>query len=524
MSLFVCLCATGAARSFKVEPFQVEAAPTQASSAQASSAPRSHVERFATNEARAEKDEADAEAKLARNPNDAETLNARANARIRLGRYQEAQEDLRRAVKLKPSNADYLANLGYVLYKLGRAAEAVESERAALKLDRNNFTAHYQLGRFLLLSGDPKVLPEAASLLKRAIELDPRRSEIRFDLLTAYRALGDAPNAIAQLNLLQDARPSDSRVAYAEALLASDRGDLQEAIRGFRQTLTLDPNQLGALQDLGLAYIKLNRWGEAIEALADLSKRRADSVEAAYFHAIALFNAGRAAEAESEIRRALRLEAGASAAHTLLGIILASRGGADPEALESLTQAVALDPNSFDAQFYLGRVQYSALDFHAAASALAAAVKLNPKHAEARFFLGTALEGANESEAALLEDQELVRLAPDSAFGQTGLGALLVKQGKLPEAIEALKRATSLDPKRFEAHWALGRALALAERFAEAIESFKAAVAIIPNRSDAHYQLGLALRRAGRAEEAAREFQIVEKINAEFRARSRSMK
>jgi tetratricopeptide (TPR) repeat protein len=508
ISLFVCLAAP--------RPAQAQTpAPAQA---------RSHVERFATNEARAEKDESDAEARLARNPNDAETLNARAHARMRLGRYQEAQEDLRRAVTLNPSNADYMANLGYVLYKLGRATEAIGAERAALKLDANSFTAHYQLGRFLLLGGDPTLVAEAASHLRRAIELDPRRSEVRFDLLTAYRALGDAPNAIAQLNLLQDARPADPRVAYAEALLASDRGDLDEAIKGFRQTLSLDPNQLGALQDLGLAYIKLNKWPEAIDALADLSKRKGDSVEAAYFHAIALFNAGRAAEAESETRRALRLEAGAAAAHTLLGIILASRGGADPEAVESLTQAVALDPNSFDAQFYLGRVQYSALEYQAAARALSAAVKLNPKHVEARFFLGTALEAANESEAALAEYRELVRLAPESAFGQTGLGALLVKQGKLPEAVDALKRATSLDPKSFEAHWALGRALALAERYPEAIESFQAAVAIIPNRSDAHYQLGLALRRAGRADEAAREFQIVEKINAEFRARSRSMK
>ncbi|HYP28378.1 MAG TPA: tetratricopeptide repeat protein [Blastocatellia bacterium] len=505
--LCVCLPASGSASAQTPAP----------------AASRSHVERFATNEARAEKDEADATARLSKNPNDAGTLNVRARARMQLGRYQEAQEDLRRAVTLNPSNADYLANLGYALYRLGRAADAVAAERAALKLDANNFTAHYQLGRFLLLGGDPKLLPEAASHLKRALELDPRRSEVRFDLLTAYRALGDAPNAIAQLNLLQDARPSDPRVAYAEALLASDRGDMNEAIKGFRQTLTLDPNQLGALQDLGLAYIKLSKWPEAIEALADLSKRRADSVEAAYFHAIALFNAGRAAEAESETRRALRLEAGAAAAHTLLGIILASKGGADPEAIESLTQAVALDPNSFDAQFYLGRVQYSALEYQAAAKALAAAVKLNPKHVEARFFLGTALEGAGNSDAALSEYQEIVRLAPESAFGQTGLGALLVKQGKLNEAIEALRRATSIDPKSFEAHWALGRALALAERYPEAIESFQAAVAIIPDRSDAHYQLGLALRRAGRAEEAAREFKIVEKINAEFRARSRSM-
>lgn len=500
----ICLCLSAAAASAQTPP----------------ATPRSHVERFTSPQARAGRAEMDANAKLKANPNDTETLNARAYARMGLGRYAEAVEDLRRAVSLAPNKADYHANLGYALWKTGRRAEAVAAERAALKLDDKNFTARYQLGRFLLLGGDPKLLPEAAQHLRRALELDPRRSEIRFDLLTVYRTLGDQPNAIAQLNLLQDARPSDPRVNYADALLASDRGDMNAAINGFREALRLDPTLDGAWQDLGLAFVKLKRWPEAIETFAELSRRQSDSVEAAYFYALAFFNAGRVAEAEREARRALRLDAGAAAAHTLLGIILASRGGADAEASEALAQAIALDPQSFDAHFYLGRVHYAMSDFAAAVKNLRAAVSLNPKHPEARFFLGTALESAGESDAALAQYQNLVEIDERSAVGQVGLGALQVKQGKIDDAIATLKRATSLDPKIFEAHWALGRALALAERFPEAIESLKAAVSLLPERADAHYQLGLALRRAGRAEEAKSEFATVERLNAEFRSRA----
>ena len=473
---------------------------------------------------RAERAETEATQKLTANPRDAEALNARALARMRLGRYTEAYEDLHRAVSLKPASADYQANLGYVLFKIGKPVEAISAERMALKLDDDNFTAHYQLGRFLLLAGDPKLLAESAAHLRRALEIDPRRSEVRFDLLTAYRALGDQPNAIAQLNLLQDARPADPRVNYADGLLASDRGDLNAAINSFREALRLDPLLHGARQDMGLAYIKLNRWPEAVDTFRELVRHRSDSVEAAYFHALALYNTGRNQEAERESRRALRLDAGAAAAHTLLGIILASRGGADAEAIDSLAQATALDPNSFDAQFYMGRVQYAAYDFQGAVKSLRAAVKLNPRHAEARFFLGTALEVTGESDAALAEYQELIKLSPESAFGLTGLGALLVKQGKTDEAVAALKRAISLDQKSFEARWALGRAFALTEKFSEAIEYFRQAVALAPGRADAHYQLGLALRRAGHAEEAKREFEIVERINAEFRNRSVSAK
>ncbi len=481
----------------------------------------SHVERFSTPKDRAERDEAEAAEKLKVNPRDDAALNLRANARMRLGKYVEALEDLRRAVDLKPASAEYQASFGYVLFKLGRPAEAIAAERAALKLDDKNFTANYQLGRFLLMSGDAKALSESAALLKRALELDPRRSEIRFDLITAYRLLGDQPNAIAQLNLLQDARPADPRVTYADGLLASDRNDLRSAIANFQQALNKDPNLSGAWQDLGMAFIKQNKWNEAAEAFSEFAKRRSDSVEAAYLNALALYNTGRSAEAEREVRRALRLDAAAAAAHTLLGIILAARGGADLEAIESLTQAVALDARSFDANFYLGRVLYATRDYAEAVKSLRAAVKLNPKHSESRFFLGTALEANGESDEALKEYEELVSLAPDSAQGQTGLGALLVKQGKFDEAIAALKKATSLDGKMFEAQWALGRALILKEQYAEAINVLQNAVGLMPDRADAHFQLGQAYQRAGRKAEAASEFETVKRLNEAFRTRTK---
>ena len=182
----------------------------------------------------------------------------------------------------------------------------------------------------------------------------------------------------------------------------------------------------------------------------ELTRRQPNSVEAAYLHSLALYNSGQLGPAEAEVRRVLRLDAGAVEAHTLLGIILASQGStntnnnANVEAADALSQAVALNGGSFDAQFYLGRVQYSMKDYAAAVRSLRAAVNINPRHAEARFFLGTALEAAGDSNAAAAEYQALVKNDPDSAIGQLGAGALLIKQGKIDEAVIDLKRAVAL--------------------------------------------------------------------------------
>lgn len=483
---------------------------------------RSHVERFSTSEAKAEKVEAQATAKLKTNPNDAAALNERSLALLRLNRYQEAYRDLRLAVELKPTEAVYQANLGYVLWKLSRAVEAVAAERAALKLDERNYTAHYQLGSFLLRLGDPGQFEEAATQLRRALELDPRRYDVRFELIAVYRLLNDSTRAMAQLLLVQDARPSDARVPYIRGLLAADRNDLNMAITDFREGLNRDRTLVAAWQDLGLAYIKLNRWPEAVEAFAELSRQRADSVEAAYLHALALYNTQQGEAAEKETRRALRLNPGAGDAYTLLGMILASRGNANAEASEALTQAVALNEKNFDAVFNLGRVLYASKDYGGAVSSFQTAVRLRPQSAEARFFLGTSLETSGDSSAALVEYEGLVKLDPKSVFGQLGLGALLLKQGRKAEAIDALQQAIAVDSQSFEARWSLGRALILSERFEEAIAALRVAVALEPSRADAHYQLGQALKRLGRNEEAKQEFAIVDKINTEFRNNSTS--
>lgn len=495
----------------------LSAATASAQMPAASPPARSHVERFSTLQMRAEKIDADATARLAATPHDAGALNSRALARMSFGRYAEALEDLRQAISLAPNNAEYQANFGYALWKLGRVDEAINAERAALKLDDKNYTARYQLGRFLLRQGKREQLVEAVTHFRRALELDPRQYAIRFELITAYRALGDRAQAASQLEFLWESRPSDARVFYVSGLLAADRDDLEAAIKDFDQALRRDPSLHAASQDLGVAYVKLKRWPEAVDIFANLTRRQQNSVEAAYLHALALFNAGRTDDAEREVRRVLRINAGVAEAHTMLGVILAARGNTYAEAGEALSQAVALNPNNFDAHFYFGRVLYATKDFEGAVKELRAAVELNPRHAEARFFLGTALESAGNSPAAMTEYEQLVSLEPDSSIGQVGLGALLLKQGKTGEAIDALKRASALDAKNFEAQWALGRAYVLAERFPDAVETLQQAVALAPYRADAHYQLGLALRRLGRTEEAAREFALVNKLNTEFR-------
>lgn len=480
--------------------------------------PPSHQERFAPPRLRFERQEEQATLELAKDPADFSALRARSVARIKLGKLDAALLDLEKVLALQPDSGEARADLAYVLWLRGDLERAMVEAREAVRLAPDLYSGHFYLGRLTLLTGGPPA--EAVQHLERALELNPLDTELRFDLLTAYRGLGDTIRAAVQLQILQAAYPPEEpRVLYAEGLIAADLDQIPVAVEKFRKTLELEPRLAAARTDLGVALVRLERWDEAADVLGQAVAEQPKSVEAAHFHALALYNAQRSAEAETELRRAMELDPAFAPNHTLLGVLLSARGER-VAAAEAFARAARLAPDDFDAQFYRGRADYGLRNLETALTALSTAVRLRPDHADARFFLATTLESLGRSEEAAGEYRELLRLDPADARGNVGLGALLLKRGEASEAVLYLEKTLAVDPDHFEARLALGRALFQLGDPSAAVEHLERAVALQPKSVDAHYQLALSLQKAGRADEARRQFEIVKTLNEEFRRAS----
>lgn len=312
------------------------------------------------------------------------------------------------------------------------------------------------------------------------------------------------------------------------------------------------------------ALVAEGHFAEAAELFGTLVEKRPRDASALYGAALAVFNAGRPAEAEPFARRAVdaRLAAAraatqgsearpANAANTnaaanaktnaanvngsaanagaanasaadalvLLAVIQAVRGN-DDAALESAKRAVALDPGHFDAQFTLGRALYGAGDDAGAARAFRAANAIRPEDARALFFLATALERGGDAAGALAAYRELALRQPRAAEGHLGLGVLLVKRGgtEVDEGMRELARALEINPDLYEARVTLGRMLVARGRAAESVAHLTRAAELAPANPEPHYQLSLAYRRLGRKDEAAAEAAIVKRIHESRRA------
>ena len=314
---------------------------------------------------------------------------------------------------------------------------------------------------------------------------------------------------------------------------------VSELVARVRTALPGDAALADALA-LGQLLIQEKRFAEAAELFrAVLDKNPADPA-ALYGAALAAFNLGKPAEAETSARAAVAVvtlrsngltrftsegRLRAADALVLLAVVLAVKGD-DSGALENARRAMKIAPDHFDAQFTLGRALYSVGDMPAASEAFRAASSLNPSDQRALFFLGTTLERTGDLEGAVKVYRQLIAKWPQAAQGYLGLGTLLVRRGgtQTEEGIEELKRAVAIAPDLYEARVALGRTLVARGRAAESIEHLVRAAELAPGNPEPQYQLSLAYRRLRHYDKAAEATAAVRRIHETRRASGETRK
>ena len=158
----------------------------------------------------------------------------------KLGRFEEAETHLRRAIVLDPraKRRHPYSYLGQALYGQGRYAEALDAARIAVKQHPDDVLAHVSLGVVLNELGR---FEEAETHLRRAIALDPNHTEVLYSMATLRFKQQRYGEMLELLQRLIDIDPSHAKahVNMGAALFYLGRSD--EALQSFDQALSLDP-------------------------------------------------------------------------------------------------------------------------------------------------------------------------------------------------------------------------------------------------------------------------------------------
>jgi lipopolysaccharide biosynthesis regulator YciM len=288
-------------------------------------------------------------------------------------------------------------------------------------------------------------LEGAEAQLQRLAHEDSSQVEVYLALARVFRLRGEVGRAIrVHQNLLLRSDLDDAQRGLALRGLAEDfrmGGFVGRASETYEQVLAKRPKDPAALRALVRLHREARRPEQAL-ALARRLHRVSGSSEATRREesALALELAeharaeGRADEARSALRRALRLDPASAGAHVLRGELEVERGRSK-RALAAWRRALELEPRRGPALFGKLRSAFAALGRAADYERfLRERLRAQPEDRELRLELARLLAGRGESEAALAALRDLLALAPDHLEAEAELAQLLAAEGRAVEA------------------------------------------------------------------------------------------
>ncbi len=319
------------------------------------------------------------------------------------------------------SSAPVAASLFASAFQHFRAGQIEQAERLccdALTFDRNHFDSLHLVGIIALRAGRHDA---AMDFLRRAVVVDDRSPECRFNLAQALRAVGRLDDAVVQLTqaTVLDRNYAAAHRSLGDLLAQQDKADA--ARERYERALALDPG-----------------FVEALYGLANLSLRQ-----------------GRLEEAVTHYQRVLAARPDAAEAHSNLGVALAAQGQWD-EAAAQYQRALALKPQLVDVHRNFGRLLLAQGDL-AQARALARRALAVAETEETRAFFVQCVKGLQAAPADRETRDDLCNLiARALSEGWTrpaelsALAATLFKSGDAGRT--AIARVAAVWPRRLSAH------------------------------------------------------------------------
>lgn len=266
--------------------------------------------------------------------------------------------------------------------------------------------------------------------------------------------------------------------------------------------------------------------------------------------ALEMYERGRWADAESELRKALALNPDQAEWHFNLGLTLEA-AGRDLEALVSFERAIELAPEQVEAMVAVGTTCVRLGRVEQGVHMLREALRLEPRHenayaaliechirsgnhdeAETAFYLAQqALPDPSPQCLAMIAEsliqresyeragwclREAIRIEPTLPRLRARLAAVAAATGRPQRALQLYLRDLRDDPGNVDTLLDYGELLVDAGRLPEAAEKFRRALELEPANVDAHFRLGQIAMRSGRYEQAHLEFELVLKLEPQF--------
>jgi tetratricopeptide (TPR) repeat protein len=314
---------------------------------------------------------------------------------------------------------------------------------------------------------------------------------------------GDLEGAVRGYREFLGARPNEAAVRSNLGVLLAHLARYDEAVVEYKKAVTLDPQNSGFVLNLGLAYYK---WGRIEDAAAQFSRVHTmapDNAQAVLLLADCQLRLGKNRDVIALLKPVEQQNAEDPAIAYLLGMAML-RDGQIEEGQKRVEQ-ILRKGDSAEARLLLGSQMFAAGDFPAAVKQLAGAIELNPSLPGVQGLYGQALLNTGDPDAASEAFHKELASDPNHFESNLYLAQILLARSKWSEADPLVRRALQVRPDSLPAQLALADLLIGEGRPQDARRELETVAKKWPDLPAAHRMLAEVDERLHSSAEAARE-------------------
>ncbi|MFN6963026.1 MAG: tetratricopeptide repeat protein [Pyrinomonadaceae bacterium] len=304
----------------------------------------------------------------------------------------------------------------------------------------------------------------------------------------------DPENLPSAIRLKQMSKEEASKLFAGVGEYYIDSNDSNFAIRFFREAVALDPANPVAPKGLSEA-LSLKGSELLVKDQQDEAKTYFDEAlkynptNAVAYYGLGEIYANRAAaslagspdddsRSIANYEKALQFDKDLTEIYTPLGILY-YQSGQIAKADEMLTKAVAADPDSAIAQYFLGLVRFSQNRNTDALAAFQRATALQANYAEAYYYTGETLDRLGRTAEAVPMFEKALAAKPKYFEAQFSLGNAYYELKQWPAAVDAYEKAVRLKNDSIQTYINLGDAYRELKDYEKAESRYNLAVAFL---------------------------------------------
>lgn len=408
--------------------------------------------------------------------------------------FECAMQSFHAALALDPNSPRILYMYGLSLYAAGHADEAIDPLQKSLKAAPDVLQPHLILGAAL---AQLQRHEDAKAEWEAALKIDSNSTVALDGLSKTLIAEGDT---VSVIGLLRSA-PSDENLALDLAQAYGKEGMFEESGRTLRGALRVHPSSWRLTNALVTVLVNQSHLQEAKKLAGAFVQAHPRNTEAqkVYLRVLVVTTDN---EHAKPLARKLLIAFPHDFDPLYLNGVLENGAGQFAAARKHLSEAIAINPNHYNARYNLGLALAEFKDFAGAREQFQKAIELGGTEPEIRGKYANVLHSLGETEQA----QEQLKIYQEQMHGLTSRKLAKNKaaqadkeleNGDSQKAVALYHEAVEATPNDALLNFKLGLALdrvgdTVAER-----DALEKAIAINPDMAIAHNQLGYLASHAG---------------------------